>query len=218
MSPLQDIDAKCERHKARMDSQHEQIERFSSGADSGDGSATSAAPEFPSPYAPPRRGISPALAAAAVLVVVAAVLIPVLVFIVLPGEESPTDVYKEYVDASNDQDVKRMFDQTVTRFTPDYELRLEHLSDVVFFLGPEIDILDLGVSYRTNMSDFQELTAQIIIDDVETQLLVDVDDFCFVYYTIDVLYTEIDQTATFSGEVLCVDIDGDWYLAVPGYY
>jgi hypothetical protein len=218
MSSLRDIKAECERDKSRVDSQHERVDRFSSETDSGEGSSTPAAPRFPSPYAPPRRGLRPAVAAAVILVVAAMVLVPILVFVVLPGGESPTDVYKEYVDASNDRDVKRMFDQTVTQFNPDYEQRLENLSNTVFFLDPEIDIVDLGVTYGANMSELQELTAQTIIDDIETELQINVDDYCYVHYSVNVHYREIDQTASFDGEVLCVNVDGKWLLAVPGYY
>jgi len=156
--------------------------------------------------------------AAAILAVLAVITVAVLVFLVLPQEDSPTDVYKEYVDASNDRDIKRMFDQTVTKFNPDYEQRLENLSEIVFFRDPEIEIVSLGVTYQANLSEQQKWTAEIIIDDVESELLVDVDDYCYVHYRINVHYMEIDQTATFDGEVLCVDIEGDWYLAVPGYY
>ena len=158
------------------------------------------------------------MVAVAILAVLAVITIAVLIFLVLPEEDSPTDVYKEYVDASNDRDIKRMFDQTVTKFNPDYEQRLENLSEIVFVLDPEIEIVSLGVTYQANMSELQKLTAGIIIDDIESKLLVDVDDYCYLHYRIDVQYMEIDQTATFDGEVLCVDIDGDWYLAVPGYY
>jgi hypothetical protein len=156
--------------------------------------------------------------AAAVLAVLAVIVVAVMVFLVLPQEDSPTDVYKEYVDASNDRDIKRMFDQTVTKFNSDYKQRLENLSESVFFLDPEIEIVSLGVTYQANLSELQKWTAEIIIDDIESELLVDVDDCCYVSYAVNVHYKDIDQTATFDGEVLCVDIDGYWYLAVPGYY
>jgi len=218
LSPLEEIKAHCERHESRMDSGHEKMDRFASGSGSDQGGSVPSAPNFPPPYAPYRPGPNPLVVAAAILAVLAVITVAVIVFLVLPREDSPTDVYKEYVDASNDRDIKRMFDQTVTKFNPDYEQRLENLSNIVFFLDPEIEIVSLGVTYQANMSEFQKLTAGIITDDIESKLLVDVDDYCYVHYRIDVHYMEIDQTATFNGEVLCVDIDGDWYLAVPGYY
>jgi len=218
LSSLGDIKAHCERHESRMDSAHEKMDKFSSGSDSSQGGAAPSAPGFSPPYAPYRPGPNPLLVAVAVLAVLAVIVVAVMVLLVLPQEDSPTEVYKEYVDASNDRDIKRMFDQTVTKFNPDYEQRLENLSNIVFFLDPEIEIVSLGVTYQANMSEFQKLTAGIITDDIESKLLVDVDDYCYVHYRIDVHYMEIDQTATFNGEVLCVDIDGDWYLAVPGYY
>jgi len=201
-----------------MDSEHETMDRFASESDSSQGGAAPSAPSFPPPYAPYRSGPNPLVVAVAILAVLAVITVAVLVFLVLPQEDSPTDVYRRYVSASNDRDIKRMFDQTVTKFNPDYEQRLENLSEIVFFLDPEIEIVNLGVTYQANMSELQKWTAGIIIDDIESELLVDVDDYCYVYYTINVHYKGIDQTATFDGEVLCVDIDGDWYLAVPGYY
>jgi len=201
-----------------MDSEHEKMDRFSSESDSGQGGAAPSAPSFPPPYAPYRPGPNPLVVAVAIIAVLAVIVVAVMVFLVLPQEDSPADVYKEYVDASNDRDIKRMFDQTVTRFDLDYEQRLENLSEIVFFLNPEIEIVNLSVTYQANISEFHKLTAGIIIDDIESKLVVDVNDFCYVHYRIDVHYMEIDQTATFDGEVLCVDIDGDWYLAVPGYY
>jgi hypothetical protein len=39
-----------------------------------------------------------------------------------------------------------------------------------------------------------------------------------VDYTITITYQDIGQSDTLDGEVLCVQVDGHWYLAVPGYY
>ena len=218
MSSLGDIKAHCERHESRMDSAHEKMDKFSSESDSSKGGATPSAPSFSPPHEPYRPGPNPLVAAGAIIAVLAVIVVAVMIFLVLPQEDSPTDVYKEYVDASNDRDIKRMFDQTVTRFNPDYEQRLENLSEIVFFLNPEIEIVNLGVTYQANMSEFQKLAAGIITDEIESKLLVDVNDYCYLSYTVNVHYKDIDQTATFDGEVLCVDIAGDWYLAVPGYY
>ena len=218
MSSLGDIEAHSERHKSRMDSEHETMDRLASGSGSGPSGSVPSAPNFPPPYAPYRPGPNPLVVAVAILAVLAVITVAVLVFLVLPQEDSPTDVYKEYVDASNDRDIKRMFDQMVTKFNLDYEQRLENLNNIVFFLDPEIEIVSIGVTYQANLSEQQKWMAEIIIDDIESELLVEVDDCCYVHYRINVHYMEIDQTATFDGEVLCVDIDGDWYLAVPGYY
>ena len=218
MSSLSDIKAHCERDKARIDSEHEQIDRFSSDGKSSNGGSVPKAPEAISPYAPPPGGSNPAVVAIAVLAVLALVVVAVLVLLVLPSERSPTDVYRQYVNASNDRDIKRMFDQTVTQFSPDYEQRLGNLSSVVFFLDPMIEIVDLGVTSKANMSGVQTLAAQVITDDVETRLSVGVDDYCYVHYSVKVNYRDIDQTAAFDGEMLCVKIDGRWLLVVPGYY
>lgn len=218
MSSLGDIKAHCERHESRMDSAHEKMDRLSSESDSSQGGEAPNKSTFAPPHAPYRPGPNPIVVAVAILAALAVIVVAVMVLLVLPREDSPTDVYKEYVDASNDRDIKRMFDQTVTRFNLDYEQRLENLSDIVFVLDPEIEIVSLGVMYQANMSELQKLTAGIVIDDIESRLHVEVADYCFVYYTVDVLYKDIGQTATFDGEVLCVDIDGDWNLALPGYY
>lgn len=154
-----------------------------------------------------------------ILAMIAVILaLAVLLLAVSFDHDSPTDVYRKYVDESNDRDIRRMFDQTATKFTPDYEERLENLSAVIFLFDPQIEILSLGVVYEANMSDMERLAAEIVIDDVESKLSVEVDDYCYVHYSVSIHYLEIDQTASFTGQVLCVSIDGDWYLAVPGFY
>ena len=214
---LSDIEAECERDKARMDSSHERMDRLTSEGGSGKESTKQDVPEPVSPYAPQPRGLRPAVLFVAIFAILLLIFATVLVFLVLL-DRSPTDVYKEYVDASNDRDIKRMFDQTVTQFTPDYEQRLGNLSNIVFIFDPEIEIVELGVTHQADLTETRKLLAQIVIDDLEAELAVQVDDYCYVYYTVTVLYEDLDQSATFDGEVLCVDIEGDWYLAVPGYY
>jgi len=217
MPPLSDIEAHCERDKSRMDSQHEQIDRLSSDGSSSSSGSNPAAPSPPQYVPQPKRAAS-AVALLTVAAVMVIVIVLILLFVVLPQGNSPTKAYREYVDASNDRDIKRMFDQTVTRFTPDYEDRLDNLSSIVFLLNPQIDIQSLSVTYQSNMSGLEKITAEVIVSDVEDKLSVDVGDYCYVDYTISIYYADIDQTATFPGQVLCVSINGHWYLAVPGFY
>ena len=215
---LSDIKAECERDTARMDSSHEKMDKLSEEGGSDHGSAVQNAPGPAIPYAAQPGGPRAAIVLIAIVAVLAVVFLAVLVFIVMLPDNSPIGVYKDYVDAANDQDARRMFDQTVTRFTDNYEESLDTRAALAFYLDPEIEILSVGVTYQADMNIAQELVAEIAVDDVESRLSVQVDDFCIVDYTITLTYTEIDQGDTFDGEVLCVQVNGHWYLAVPGYY
>jgi len=215
MGDLQDLKVECTRDESKLDSAHEKIDKLSS--DDGKAETTSGGLDRGLPMATKSRVNIPLLAFG--IAIVAAVILAVLLLSgVFQQEMSPEDRYREYVDASNDRDVRRMFDQTVTRFNNDYDLRLENLSNLVFFLNPKITILNLSVVDQEDFTLLQDIQAQVIISDVEDKLSITVDDSCYVQYTVNVEYQDIDQNAVFDGEVLCVSVNGHWYLAVPGYY
>lgn len=214
MTDLSDIKAECTRDESRMDSQHGKIDKFSSDKGGGTSANESGLAQSPVGKSSPNF-----VAIGLVIAVVAAVILAsLLIFEMTPANESPTDAYREYVDASNDKNIKRMFDQTVTRFTDDYESRLENLSDTMFHLNPKIEIVELEEINKDNITILQELEAQVLIPDLEYRLSVTVEDFCYLQYTVNITYQDIDQGAEISGEVLCVMIDGHWYLAIPGFY
>ena len=208
----------CEKHKSRMDSSHEQVDRLSSGESSGgDGASTQTTSSQPMLAVEP-RGMNPAIVLGAVAMVIIIVAVPYLALVVLNDERSPSEVYREYVDASNDRDIKRMFDQTVTKLTPDYEDRLANLSQIIFLLDPYITINSLDVTSQDEMSIDQELVAQILTDDLASTLSVTVDAVCYLSYNVSIEYRDIDQTATFEGDIFCGHVSGEWLLIIPGFY
>ena len=222
MSPLSDIDAHCEKHTSMTDSAHETVDRVSSQGDGSKGPPSPNVPGNQAPCALAPRGPNPVVIAVVIIVLAALIIVPILVLVGFPHEGSPegspTGVYEEYVDAVNDRDTKRAFDQTVTQFVPGYELMLDSLGDRIYLWNPEIDILSVGMTYQADMNNISKIAAQVIVADVEDVLSVEIDDFCYVTYTISVYYQDLNQTVTIPGEVLCVEIDGQWYMAMPSFY
>ena len=148
----------------------------------------------------------------------AIVAIVVLSTIPITEEDSPEEVLAEYADATNDQDVKRMFDQTVLRFSDDYQDRLAELDDVVFALDPHLTILSSDAIYREDMTEWQLFYADVLVTEVEDLLDVQVDDFCVLEYTYTIEYQDTGDEATFTTETVCAKMYGDWYLVLPGYF
>jgi hypothetical protein len=167
----------------------------------------------------PRPGLNGLLPFILLLLVVAAVIIAFSLAIFLAGKKSPTEVFEEYVDASNDRDIRRMFDQTVLRFAPDYEFRLAILEVQVFIYDPETTIISATELLKEDMDPGQIGFAEDLVSEVEDELGIVVEDYCFVEYRITIEYRALqDAEETFDGEMLCVQVEGDWYLVVPGYF
>jgi hypothetical protein len=216
MTDLSSLKAECKRDEARVDSLHGKIDKLSS-SDKGSEANSSG---LTSPASPSDQKSGPNIVALGLVVAVAvAVVLAALMITSNSATRSPEAVYREYVDASNDRDIKRMFDQTVTRFSDFYdEEKLTNLSEQIFFLDPQIEILDVEVLYKDNLSVMQDVAAQVIVADVEDSLSIDVTDYCYVEYTVNVEYRDIGQGGSFSGDMVCAMIDGHWYLVVPLYY
>ncbi|HEX9907994.1 MAG TPA: hypothetical protein VGB78_05940 [Thermoplasmata archaeon] len=148
----------------------------------------------------------------------AIVAIAVLSTIPIIEEDSPEDALADYADALNDRDVKRMFDQTVLRFSDEYQDRLSELEDLVFVYDPYMTVNSSHAVYREDMTDLELLFAEALVTGVEDLFDVQVDDFCILEYTYTIEYRELGFESTFTVETVCAKMYGDWYLVFPQYF
>ena len=213
MSTLSDIKAECERDKARMDSEHEKMDKLTDEQNQSQG--------WPTPSYPPlqaMRGPNPVKVFIIVLLVLAVVAIVTIAVVGIQNAKSPKGVFEAYVDAVNGRDIRGVFDHTVMKFNPNYEQMLPQLEASVFANGPHITILQSDVILRAEMSEWHLSQAQELISEIQDELNLTIDDYCYVSYHITIDYSGGYDSNSFPAEVLCVSVGGSWYLAVPGYF
>ena len=215
---LRDIQAECVRHESRMDGSHQRMDKLSSEENPGTESFAQPESGQTKPYQPPPGGPRPTMVLLAVAIVASIIFISVLVFIFVQEDRTPTGVFKEYIDAKNDQDGKRMLDQTVTRFADDYEQMLDAYAAVELNHHPQTEIEVVYVTYQDEMLMDDMLAAYVAVAEIELLYSVEVDDFCIVDYITHVNLTDIDQEYTDINDVVCVWIDGRWYLGFMFFY
>ena len=205
MSSLQDISAHCEKDESRMDGQHERMDSFSD-------EQKQSPPTLKSP------GPNPVKVFLVLFVVLAVVAVVTIALVSLRNNKSPVGVFEGYVDAVNDRDIRGVFDHTVLRFNPQYEAMLPELEQQVFANEPHITIDSVRVIERSEMDQWQDAQAQELISEIQEELNLTFDDYCYVSYHITIDYSSGYDSNSFPAEVLCVSVGGSWYLAVPGYF
>jgi len=131
------------------------------------------------------------------------------------GGNTPAGTLEDYAAGLNDGDARAMFDQTVLSLSPDYESQLVWLQQTILAGGPHIEISNITVIDKEDLSQLQEWEANDTIDEVYDELGKTVDDYCLLTYSVVLTYEGFPPTA-FDSEVLCVLIDGTWYLAIWG--
>jgi len=213
MSSLSDIKAECERDKARTDSAHEKMDKLTDEQNESQPRPTRSYPPLQA-----MRGPNPVKVFIVVLIVLAVVAIATIAVVTIQNAKSPEGVFEGYVDAVNGRDIRGVFDHTVMKFNPNYEQMLPQLEASVFANGPHITIVRSEVILRAEMSEYYLSQAQELISEIQDELNLTVDDFCYVSYDITIDYSSGYDSTAFGGEVLCVSVGGSWYLAVPGYF
>jgi hypothetical protein len=176
------------------------------------------------PYMPPREPNISARTLFAVLAVAFVVLVGgVLVAVALSGSNggsnSPEGALEGYVSGINSGSAKAAFDHTVMRFMPNYESQISAYESMITYGDPHVHLNIVGVVSNSSMTQDQMQEAQDIVNEVLQYLNIEVQDMAFVEYSMTIEYKSIGGgPQTFSGQMLCVEIDGHWYLAMTSYF
>lgn len=178
-----------------------------------------AAPQLgPSSYQPPGE---PNISARTLLTVLAVVFIVVIgsalvvVLVAGGGSNSPEGAFKGYVGGVNSGDAKAALDHTVVRLMPDYENMVAYMGGMMLTGDPHIDINSVTSVDNSSMSHDQTQEAQDIMNEVLAYVNIEIQDMAFVEYNMTMRYQGMGgEPRTFEGEMLCVKVDGQWYLAM----
>ena len=178
----------------------------------------------PPAYSPPREPHISARTLFAVLAVVFIVVISAaLVMVVLSGSggggNSPEGALEGYVSGINSGNAKSAFDHTVLKFMPNYDSQISTFEGMITYGDPHIHLSNVSVVSNSSMTQDQMQEAQDTVNELLQYLDIQVQDMAFVQYTMTIEYRSIGGGAqTFSGHMLCVEIEGHWYLAVTSFF
>lgn len=179
---------------------------------------------YPGPYPAPQSrppGPDPRILLAAFVAILAIITVVALLLanggFGGSGGNTPKGTLEDYASGLNDGDARAMFDQTTLSLKPDYESQLVWLQQTVFIGDPHIELRNVTVTDREDFTIWQQLEANSAIEDAQDELNMTVDDYCFVSATVTLSYGSFDESSTFDTEMLCVQIDGVWYLAIWGF-
>jgi hypothetical protein len=184
-----------------------------------------AMPDMSQPqYIPPREPNVSARTLFAVLAVAFVVLAGgVLVAVALSGSnggsKSPEGALKGYISGVNSGSAKAAFDHTVMKFMPNYDSQIAAFDSMIRYGDPHIHLNSVSVVDNSSMTQDQMQEAQDIVNELLQYLNIEVQDMAFVEYNMTIEYTSIGGgPQTFSGHMLCVEIEGHWYLAMTSYF
>lgn len=175
----------------------------------------------PSSYQPPREPNISARTLVTVVAVVFIVLIGIVLVLLLMsgGGNSPEGALKGFAGGVNSGDAKEAFDHTVLSLMPGYETQVTYLGSLLLVGDPHIDINSVREISNESMTSDQLEEAQDIINEVLAYVDIEVEDMTFVEYSMTMEYTSIGGgPQTLSGEMLCVKVDGTWYLAMLTFF
>ena len=176
---------------------------------------------YQGPYPPPQyraAGHDPRVVLGVFVLILAMVAIVVLVLVSIGfggDSNTPEGTLEHYAAALNEGDARDMLDQTVLCLSPDYESWVEQFQQTVLEGRPHLEISNVTVIDREDFTVWQQLEAEDAIEEISDAFGKTVEDCCFVRYTAVLTY-EVYGSQEFDGEVLCLLIDGTWYLDIRG--
>jgi hypothetical protein len=157
-------------------------------------------------------------ALAIVFVVVIAVVLAVVVTMGGGGNSrSAEGAFRGYVDGINSGNVRAALDHTIVKFVPNYDQIVSQLQSTLLYGNPHISIHSLTVIDNASMTSDQRAEATDIMTEIHSYLSIDVQDYAFVKYNMTLEYGIGGGPMTFDSEMLCVLVDGSWYVALTSY-
>ena len=173
------------------------------------------------PYQPPPEPNISARTLVTVVAVVFVFIIGIALAVILLGgggsTGSPSGTVKGYVAGFNDGDMRAAFDHTVLKFMPNYDELVSLFDNYSYSSVMHIKLSDISVTYNSSMTMDQMQEAQDMVNDIMMVVDVQIDNTAFVSYTMTVTSSMYAGGAiTVPGEMLCVEIDGSWYIATLG--
>jgi thiol-disulfide isomerase/thioredoxin len=174
------------------------------------------------PPQPPYQSGRPGSGRTALLAVVVAVVLiaaGVGTYLLLTGGDDNADVVNtpemaadDFADEFDTGDIENAYNSTVYSLGDDYEGYVSSLEEAFGGYIPEVSIDESTFTDSSEMTQSEVEDAEDKVDDIESEYDVDVDDYCLMEYTASVAHDDGSE-ATVEGEVLCVLIDGEWYMA-----
>lgn len=176
----------------------------------------------PSSYQPPREpNISARTLVAVVGVVFIIVISMVLILLFVSGggsSNSPSGALSGFADGINDGDMKYAFDHTILKFMPNYDEMLSMYDNMSFAGLVNIEFTDVSVVSNSSMTVDQQEEAQDTIDEINMLLDIEIQDTAFVDYTMRMEYAGYSGAPMIEpGEMLCIKVDGHWYIAMLSF-
>ena len=182
------------------------------------------APGYPPPPPPPPAPAGPAGGGSTTLVVITIIVVIIVIiasigsyFLIsgLSGDDNgnnttPKEALNMFVDQFNSGDIEGAYDSTIFGLGNDYGAFIEAQKIGFGDDLPQLTIEDVSVTESDDMSISERNEAEILIVDIESEYYVEVDDYCLIEYTLTVDYSTEEKTV--SGGVICVKVDGTWYL------
>jgi len=157
-----------------------------------------------------------AVLAVVLIVILAAAL--VLVLASSEGSNSPEAALRGYVGGINSGDGRAAFDHTVLKFMPGYEQQVSALQNIVMYGDPHIIIKNVSVVDNASMTQDMKDEAVDIMNEILAYINITVEDMAFVEYNMTMEFRSLGGgPEQMNGEMLCVKIDGSWYLAMPSF-
>ncbi len=177
----------------------------------------------PSPFQPPKEPNISARTLFMVLAVVFVVIIAAALALVLVmgggggSSKSPSGALQGYAAGINDGDFKAAFDHTILKFMPNYDEMLSQFDNMSSYMnGVSITFSDVSVVYNSSMTNDQRQEANDTIEEISTMMNLNIQDFAFVEYTMKISYSGYSPMS-FPGEMLCVEVNGSWYVAMLSF-
>jgi hypothetical protein len=172
------------------------------------------------PYAPLASRPPHPFPKAILALVCAVVAVLLAVFVVLVavlggnGSSSPAAAFTSYVNGINSGNVKMALDHTTVKFASDYQQQITERQSGLLMGDPTITVKSLTTVYNVSMSENQRARANDMLYTLRSSENITVTDFAFVDYTITIAYATYGSSNTFNGEMLCVEVDGGWYMVM----
>jgi hypothetical protein len=164
---------------------------------------------------PPKKSALPIIVIAVVaVVIVAAVLGLLLLGGGGGGASSPEGAFRDFVSASNSQDIDGMIDSDIASFLPDDEIDdiKDDYSDSLSEEEFTVKIDSVEEIPKTDLSDSKKENINEMIDNLEEKLDVTVDDWAVLEYEITIEDSEGDEIDSYTDDDwVVVKIDGKWY-------
>jgi hypothetical protein len=146
----------------------------------------------------------------------------VLAMLLLSGGgsgNSPEGALNGFAAGVNSGDAREAFDHTILALMPGYEDQIDYLGGILLMGDPHIEINSVTEIDNETMTSDELEEAEDIIDEMLMYLDIDVEDMAFVEYNMTMEYEGIGGgSEALEGQMLCVKVDGTWYLAMLTFF